>query len=135
MNIIIETRDTFTVYGIRHCGPYSEIYKAFDELWRWAQAEGLESRVLCALAVYYDNPTTRTPSLCRSDACLQFDAPLADELMSELIQPIDVLGGCYAKYRHVGPYEALESVYSHFTKRGCRKVTTSEPSYPRLKRI
>lgn len=114
MNIAIETRTTLTVYGIRHCGPYNEIYKAFDELWCWALAEGLDSRTSCAIAVYYDNPNVKLPSQLRSDACLQLDGPLADEQMSELIQPIELLGGCYAKYRHVGPYEALEPVYQQF---------------------
>lgn len=114
MNITIENRETITVYGIRHCGPYPEIHKAFNALWDWALAEDLTTQVRSAIAIYHDNPKVKAPEQCRSDACLQFEHSLSDQQLSEIVRPVLISGGCYATYRHIGPYSALEPVYNEF---------------------
>lgn len=114
MNITIETRETITVYGIRHNGPYMEIHKAFSALWDWILATDLNMQVKCGIAIYYDNPKTKAPEQCRSDACVEFSQPPVNELLSDIIHPIEITGGCCAVYRHVGSYSALEPVYDQF---------------------
>ncbi|AKJ41973.1 DNA gyrase inhibitor [Pragia fontium] len=114
MNITIETRETITVYGIRHCGPYPQIHRAFQAIWDWAQAEGITTHIKYGVAIFLDNPKTKAPEQCRSDACVQLDQPLQDEQLSEIVRPVEITGGCYAKYHHTGSYAALETVYDQF---------------------
>lgn len=114
MNITIETRDTTTVYGIRHNGPYMEIDKAFNALWDWVVAVELPTQVTCGMAIFHDDPTKTAPQSCRSDACVQLKQPPSELQLSEIVKPIEIAGGCFALYRHIGPYSALEPVYHQF---------------------
>ncbi|GKX49940.1 AraC family transcriptional regulator [Budvicia aquatica] len=114
VNITIETRQQETVYGIRHNGPYMEIYNAFTQLWDWVIASGLASQARYGLGIYYDDPLCTAPEKCRSDACIQFNHPLANEPTDKNVQAIKLAGGRYAKYRHIGPYSTLHQAYQTF---------------------
>lgn len=114
MNITIEHREKTTVYGIRHCGPYPEIHKAFEALWSWANAKDLTTHIKYGVAIFLDNPKKKPAQACRSDACMALDRPLDDTQLSEVVRRIEVNGGCYAKYRHQGAYSALEPIYDQF---------------------
>ncbi|AKJ41972.1 AraC family transcriptional regulator [Pragia fontium] len=114
VNITIETRQEETVYGIRHNGPYMEIYQAFNQLWDWTIASGLAPQVRYGLGIYYDDPLGTAPEKCRSDACIQFNQPLESEPSDKQIQPIKLAAGRYAKYRHIGPYSTLHQAYQTF---------------------
>ena len=56
---------------VRHVGPYHEIGKAIDKLFRWAGPKGLvQFPKTQVLAIYRDDPQSVDPAQLRSDACM-----------------------------------------------------------------
>lgn len=114
VNVTIENRQEEIVYGVHHVGPYNGIAGAFNTLWQWVLENNLQERARAGIGIYYDDPTVTLPSRCHSDACVAFDAPLAEPPKDENIQTIRLAAGRYARYRHVGPYSTLEQAYGTF---------------------
>lgn len=114
MNVAIENRQEEIVYGVHHVGPYTEVGGAFDALWQWVRDNNLQERVRFGACICYDDPTVTQPSQCRADACVAFDAPLAEPLKDERVQAVRLAAGRYARYRHVGPYSTVEQAYCAF---------------------
>jgi AraC family transcriptional regulator len=67
----VERMPEWNVVYVRHIGPYNQIGKAFDRLFKWAGPRGLvrfpETK---SLAVYHDSPDVIDATKLRSDACL-----------------------------------------------------------------
>jgi AraC family transcriptional regulator len=102
MEIRTERLERMRVLGLRHIGPYSEVYVVWPKLLAHAGSRGLLSPTVQTIGLSYDNPHTANPQTLRYDACLVSDAE-GDETLA----PIVIEQGRWAIYRLVGPYQQI----------------------------
>jgi AraC family transcriptional regulator len=99
-----------SLYGVcaEHTGSYLMIERAFDRVYRWAQARGLMSHLTHVLGVYDDDPFAVPESKLRSRAVLIFDHKVEAEAP---LQTLELRGGDCAVLRHQGPYADMRIAY------------------------
>lgn len=131
MNAQLVNLAPIPVLMYRHTGPYEELSAKFDQLWEWVQSQSIPAKR--SIGIYYDNPDYVPASQLKSAACIEL--PLGHHFTSFGNQPWQVgqiAGGKYVTYRHVGPYEILEPIWSQLTKHieETMKLTISdEPAF------
>lgn len=88
---------------MRHVGPYFMIGKTFRALRNWRKEFAIPAGV--DIGLYYDDPSATPPSELRADA----GAFVTDDFAIDdpRVHLIDVAGGSYAVYTHVGPYDGI----------------------------
>lgn len=95
---------------IRVTGRYGgdEVYKAWDELERFASTHNLISWKPDIFSVYYDDPDIVGIDNCSSDLCIVTKKKIKSEgrVKLEIIK-----GGKFAVFRYKGPYEKLWELY------------------------
>ncbi len=111
MDVRIETLDAIHVARIRHVGPYNEVGRCFERLFRWAAGVGVPTGRVLTLS--YDDPEAVAPEKLRSDACV--------ELRTEEEPPPGIVlgpvgGGRYAVYRLTGPYDGIAGAYRRLSE-------------------
>ena len=102
MQVDIVTRPALRVGAVRHIGPYDTVTSAFERLQQIVSTARLQPEAM--LGIYHDDPQTTAPDELRSDAAVVVPegVPLPDGLEEGRVP-----GGLYARFEHVGPYEAL----------------------------
>ena len=104
-----------TVVMFRHTGPFDQMPPKFEQLWNWVTANNVPAQR--TIGIYYDNPDVTPANQLRSAACVEvplgYQMPNTGGLPLELAQ---IAGGAYATTRYIGPYEAMEPVWTAFTK-------------------
>ena len=69
MDVRIELLDTIHVARIRHVGPYADVGRCFDRLFRWAGSVGAPTGRVLTLS--WDNSEAVVPEKLRWDACVE----------------------------------------------------------------
>ncbi len=106
MDVRIETLDPINVARIRHIGPYNEVGRCFERLFRWAA--GLSVPTGRVLTLSYDDPEAVAPEKLRSDACVEMRTG-EEPPPGIVLGPVG--GGRYAVYRLTGPYDGIAGAY------------------------
>ena len=112
MQIELEQLPRLRLAAITHVGPYNQIGQAFEKLGAIAGRAGLFAHPgAMMLATYDDDPDGKPAEELRSHAGISIpeNVPLPDGVEEHYIA-----GGTYARYSHIGPYEALGDVWSRF---------------------
>lgn len=110
MNINIVERPQAIVYGLHHKGPYIEIAPVFEQVWQFVREHQLATQVKAGLGIYYSDPLSTKPEECLADVCIQLEGKLPEDMSP--LQKIEIAAGRFACYRHIGPYNAVQQVYS-----------------------
>jgi len=101
MNVVFETMPRRRLLGMPHVGPYSRVPVLWARFTGHLRSRGLlEGAQLVGLS--YDDPETTDLEALRYEACV-----VSDEAADESLATIEIDGGRYAVYRHVGPYELI----------------------------
>ncbi len=106
MDVRIEMLDPIHVARIRHVGPYEDVGRCFDRLFRWADSIGLPTGRVLTLS--WDNPEAVAPEKLRFDACVELRT--AEEPPPGIVLG-PVRGGRHAVYRLTGPYDGIARAY------------------------
>ena len=115
MDVHIIQQSPIRIAKVRHTGPYEQISSAFERLWEWVEAHQVPASR--TIGLYFDNPDFVPTDELRSAACVEI--PHSYDVMNRTGTPVEVgmiSGGDYATTRYMGPYEAMEPVWSEFTQ-------------------
>ncbi len=84
--------------------------KAWQSLLPIAFQWGLITEQTRAMGITYDSPEITIPDRIRYDACISLaeSSQVPDKLLCQTIS-----GGRFARFRHLGPYEALEASFQY----------------------
>jgi AraC family transcriptional regulator len=112
MQIEIDTLPPLRLAAVAHFGAYNQIGSAFEKLGALAGAAGLfQHPGTMMVAAYHDDPEATPVAELRSDAGISVpDAVVLPSGLEELRVP----GGRYIKHTYIGPYSALNDVWSRF---------------------
>ncbi len=100
---------------IRHNGPYESVLpqgapfgSAWDELFRWAEAQGIDHQRSLLMGIAHDDPNITPADKIRFDVCMQVPYGYAPQgkIGYTTIQP-----GWYAFAKHTAPFEQLGDTY------------------------
>ncbi len=119
------------VVMIRHTGPYDQLDRLFEQLWKWIGAKNVPAQR--TIGIYWDNPDFTAPSALRSAACVEVpeDFQLADKGGLPL-EISEIYGGTYVTLRYVGPYDDLASVWQDLTKsieKNLKRTISERPAF------
>lgn len=106
MKVEIIEQAPIRAHVLAHEGPVAAIPDSWSRLWRWHVEAGLAGRSLYPVGVCYGDPETEGGF--RYYAGLVF--PDGVEASGD-IQILDIPGGRYASYRHVGPYIGIAGAF------------------------
>ena len=103
-NVTLRTQPAYRLAAFSHQGAYHEIGGTFDKLGQWSCKEGLMKPDGIVIGIYYDDPSSTPEDQLRSDACFVIPDDYEPKDPAHLVE---LPGGEYAIYRHVGPYSGL----------------------------
>jgi AraC family transcriptional regulator len=106
MDVQIIEQAPFKAHALRHHGPIGSIPDTWKKLWKWAVDRELTKKGPQAVGVCSADPENE--GNMRYFAALASADPLAP---SGEVEVIDVAGGRYASYRHVGPYANIAAAF------------------------
>jgi AraC family transcriptional regulator len=104
---ILETAP-MTGASVEHRGSYLMISRAFDKVFRWAQAHDLMNHLTAVVGVYDDDPFSVPEAELQSRACLMFDREVQ---LDPTVRRIEIPAGQCAVLRHRGPYADMRLAY------------------------
>lgn len=110
MDVEIRDLPARRVVAMRKLGPYTEVPRVWDALLLWMRQRELTSRVESCIGVPYDDPEQVPSGQIRYDACFGL-APGPDPDLGDELHWLDIAGGPYAVYRHVGPYSQIGEAF------------------------
>ncbi len=108
LEVKVVSVEPFKVIASRHVGPHKGLFKAYGELFHWAEATGLVERFRGIYGIPIDDPRDVPEGECRFDCCFDFGP---DAGGNERFREDYLGGGTFAVTRHTGPYEGLEEKY------------------------
>jgi AraC family transcriptional regulator len=110
LEVKVVSVDPFKVIASRHLGPHKGLFKAYGELFHWAETTGLVARFRGIYGIPIDDPRDLPDGECRFDCCFDFgpDAGGNGQFREDRLG-----GGMFAVTRHIGPYEGLEVKYDY----------------------
>jgi AraC family transcriptional regulator len=115
---------------MRHIGPYWKIGATFGRLQQWLTSHNA-SVTGEAIAVYYDDPGTTPENELQSHACFVVDGQFTAD--DEGVETVDVTGGKYVVYIHIGAYSGLsdswDRVYSECLPTANVEIDPSRPCF------
>lgn len=100
--------EPFKVIAARHVGPPDGLFKAFGDLFNWAEKTGLLEDYRGIYGIPIDDPRGQSDQGPRFDCCFDF-GPKAKS--GKQYSQAFLGGGLYAVARHVGPYEGVDDKY------------------------
>lgn len=107
LKIRIERRGEIIVVALRREGKaYTELNATFAQVFSWAESEDTLKHLTGIYGIPLDDPVSVPEGELRYDACLALGVASAPEPFRILRLPT----GEYARLRHVGSYDRLESV-------------------------
>jgi len=108
MNIEIKEMPEFSVASVRHIGPYNEIGKAFERLFKWIGENNINPATEAVMGIYWDDPMKVAPSELRSDASITVKESysLPEDMFLQKIP-----AGKYAVYHAVIKMEEFEKAW------------------------
>ncbi len=110
LKVEIQELKPLTMAYVRHHGGYDEkgIHRAYEGLYKWANARGLFRPETRVLGVSLDNPEVTPASKCRYDAGIT--VPPETEAKGE-VGVREVPGGRHAVFRYQGLKEGIAAFY------------------------
>jgi len=113
MTMDVEMRDlpATRVLAMRKLGPYPEVPTVWDALWLWMRQRELTDRIVRCIGVPYDDPDQVPAGQIRYDACFGLAAGPEPDLADDEVRWLDIAGGRYAVYRHVGTYTQIGAAF------------------------
>lgn len=115
MNIQFVTLPPIPLAMVRHTGSYESLSHKFDQLWQWVTLYGIPANR--SIGLYYDNPEHVAENKLRSAACAEL--LIGHSFTGVPGLPIEIgqiNPGNYALTTYTGPYDAMEPVWSQFTR-------------------
>lgn len=116
---------------LRHTGPYDLMMPVFEQLWAWVEAHNVPG--MRTIGIYYDNPDFTPAPQLRSAACVEVPAGFVVTESDGLpLEEAKIAGGDYVTMRFVGPYEALEPVWTELTSYAegtLRRTISDNPAF------
>lgn len=106
MKIDLVDREPTRAHVLKHQGPIGSIPETWASLWRWHVQAGLAGQAQYPIGVCFGDP--ETPGGFRYYAGLVFPEGVA---ASGEIETLDIPGGRYASYRHIGPYMGISGAF------------------------
>jgi AraC family transcriptional regulator len=106
MNVEIIERAAIRAHAVAHEGAVAAIPETWARLWRWHEQAGLAGSPLYPIGVCYDDPEAECGF--RYYAGLVFPAGVEG---AGGLRILDIPGGRYAFYRHVGPYSDIAGAF------------------------
>jgi AraC family transcriptional regulator len=94
--------------SVEHRGSYLMIGRAFNKLYRWAQARNTTSDISQVIGIYDDDPFAIPEKQLHSRACLMFEQPVK---LEPPLSRVEIAGGLCAVLRHQGPYADMRLTY------------------------
>lgn len=94
--------------SVEHRGSYLMIGRAFNTLYRWAQARNTISDITNVIGIYDDDPFAIPEKQLCSRACLMFEHPVK---LEPPLSRVEIAGGLCAVLRHQGPYADMRLAY------------------------
>ena len=91
-----------------HGGSYLMIGRAFNKLYRWAQARDTLKHITGVVGIYDDDPFAIPEKQLRSRACLMFETNVK---LEPPFSKVEIQGGLCAVLRHQGPYADMRLAY------------------------
>ena len=102
--------DPFKVIASRHLGPHKGLFKAYGDLFGWAEKTGLAENFKGIYGIPVDDPRDMPEKECRFDCCIDFGP---DAITGGGFREENLGGGIFAVARHLGPYDGLEEKYDY----------------------
>ena len=100
------------VVAMRKLGPYAEVPRVWDALLLWMRQRELTDRVEACIGIPHDNPAEVPADQVRYDACFGLSPGPEPELLDDELHWLELPGGPYAVYRHVGPYTLIGEAFN-----------------------
>ncbi len=116
MAVEIIQRPPCTIASLYRQGPYMEAGRAFGQLGEWAYLAGALTPESRWMGMYYDDPSVTPAAELRYEAAMTLPQLLENPDARPILPASEVVikelpGGRFARYVHVGPYDALEATY------------------------
>jgi AraC family transcriptional regulator len=106
MNVALDRRGEVMVVALRRRGkPYANLNSTFRQIWSWAEAAETLKYLQGIYGIPLDDPASVPTDDLRYDACLALGVTSVPEPFRVLRLP----AGEYARLRHLGSYDGLES--------------------------
>jgi AraC family transcriptional regulator len=99
-----------TLAAVDHTGPYMNIGRAFEAVFRWAGTRDLLTPATRTIGIYFDDPAAVDEDKLRSQACVDIAKPDGVSFDGG-VSRIELKGGEFAVLTHVGPYAQLCFAY------------------------
>jgi AraC family transcriptional regulator len=93
---------------VQHQGSYLMIARAFNVVFRWAQARNIQHEIRNVIGIYDDDPFAVPEKQLHSRACLMFDHEVK---LESPMSRVEIAGGLCAVLRHQGPYADMRLAY------------------------
>lgn len=132
MDVEIREVPARRVVAMRKLGPYAEVPQVWQALLLWMRQRELTSRVESCIGIPYDNPAEVPIDQVRYDACFGLSAGPDPVLPDDELHWLDIAGGRYAVYRHVGPYTLIGESFDRLYGQWLPKSGVTLRSAPRL---
>jgi len=100
--------EPFRVISTRHEGDYRELAQSYGRLYAWAADHALLERLAGIYGIPHDDALDAVPGLGSYDCALDLGA--IDGHVDGSAYPLQLGGGLWARWRHVGPYDHLTAL-------------------------
>lgn len=97
----------FQVVALRNRGAFADLDAAFGRLFAWAAEAGLAESIAGLHGVPLGDHREVPAQALEFDCAIHIDAHAS---ASPPLRAVSLGGGCYARARHVGPYEGIEGL-------------------------
>ncbi|HEV2676669.1 MAG TPA: AraC family transcriptional regulator [Aliidongia sp.] len=111
MEVEIRELPARRVLAMRKLGPYPQVPQVWDALWLWMRQRGLIGRIESCIGLPYDDSEQVPGDRIRYDACVGLIPGLEPPLPDDEVRWLDIEGGPYAVYRHVGPCSLISEAF------------------------
>lgn len=105
LQVEIVSVEPFRVVAMRYVGDHRDLDLAYGRLFEWAAEHALLERVAGIYGVPHDHAPDALPDEGAFDCALAFDG--GDITSDGDAHPLDLGGGLWARWRHVGSYDHL----------------------------
>lgn len=102
--------EPFKVIASRHLGSHKGLFRAYGELFNWAEQSGLVESFKGIYGIPIDDPRAMPEKECRFDCCFDFGP---DAAVGGGFRESSLGGGLFAVTHHLGPYDGLEDKYDY----------------------
>ena len=108
MDVKIENLKPVHVAYVRNLGPYTTCGVTWDKLWQWMKEKKMSCGGRLIIGASWDDPENTPHEKIRYDCCVEVDRNFKPD---KRINVMEIKGGEYAVYRHVGSYGEIAPAF------------------------